>query len=171
MKSKKLLPPQELLLKVFSYSEETGVLLWKINPSRSVMVEMRAGEGRKYRRGTVMLCGHNYMTACIIWKMVHNEEPETVDHRDRGWSNDRLNNLRPATQQQNSCNRRVAVTSRSGVTGVMPRGKKFVAYIRHHGKLLSLGTHETLDSAISARRQAEMMYQGSFGAASSAAEG
>jgi hypothetical protein len=84
--------------------------------------------------------GYGLCAACrIIWKMVHDEEPQTVDHIDGNPRNDRIGNLRAATYAQNARNTRTR--SRSGFKGVMyvPRRNRFEARIRVKGRQVSLG--------------------------------
>jgi len=60
------------------------------------------------------------------------------------------------TQAQN---RRVKSTNKTGVTGVYKQGKSYIAHISVKRKQLYLGSFASFESAIEARRNAEIQYQ------------
>lgn len=72
-----------------------------------------------------------------------------VDHRDCDGLNNRRDNLRIATRQQNSANRG-RCGNQSGFKGVFSNGRKWTARIRFNDRLINLGTF--LDPADAARR-------------------
>jgi hypothetical protein len=59
------------------------------------------------------LCVHR-----LIFKMFTGEEPETVDHHDGNSHNNKIENLRSATQQQNLCNKTVYKTNKLGLKNI-----------------------------------------------------
>lgn len=69
-------------------------------------------------------------------------------------------NCRWATPTQQSRNTRVYKTSTTGIKGViyLKRDKVYRANIRANGEFLYLGTYKDIDSAISARYEAEVKY-------------
>lgn len=86
------------------------------------------------------------------------------DHIDRNPLNCRRNNLRPATQKQNTRNRTKMKNNTSGVTGVYwdKRSCVWVATIGVDYKHIRLGSFKNKDDAIKARLEAEIKYYGKF---------
>lgn len=84
-----------------------------------------------------------------------------VDHRDGDRLNNSRRNLRPATHQQNGMNRHSTVAV-SGVRGVYATGPHWIARLRINGRLLNLGTFDTIAKAARIRRRAEKKYFGRF---------
>ena len=87
-----------------------------------------------------------------------------VDHINGNTLDNRMSNLRMATQQQNAMNKAIAINNTSGVKGVsrVKRNNKWVARISFEGKRIVLGTFDTFEEAVKARRDAEELYYGEF---------
>ena len=101
----------------------------------------------------VKVAGKNIMVHNVII-MLHTGEPIPegleVDHIDRDGMNNKLENLRLVTRQENVCNTRCRKDSKTGIKGVAyrpTRKKPYVAHIQRHGKRISK-TFLTLDEAI-----------------------
>ena len=91
----------------------------------------------------------------VIWKMVHDEEPEEIDHIDGNPSNNRLDNLRAVDRITNLRNMRRSKANTSGVTGVHFRRGYWIASIHDEGRQVELGYFTNKDEAIRARNIAE----------------
>ena len=85
-----------------------------------------------------------------------------IDHIDGNTINNKIENLRPATQAQNTRNN-TGWAKKKEPLGVhkRPHGK-FVAYIRVNGTHKHLGTYFTEAEATAARIAAERLCYGSF---------
>lgn len=72
-----------------------------------------------------------------------------VDHINGNRLDNRRENLRIVTSQQNNMNRSVGRSNTSGYKGVSykTRNKKFAAQIKFNGKLMSLGYYHTAEEA------------------------
>lgn len=85
-----------------------------------------------------------------------------IDHKyGKNTRNDnRKENLRICTSSQNGMNRNLFPNNTSGVTGVSynKRDKKWVAYITINKQRHSLGSHNTFEDAVRARKEAEEKY-------------
>ena len=86
------------------------------------------------------------------------------DHIDRNPFNNRKENLRPATVQENNRNKSINKRNKSGFTGVrwLARLNKWIADIRIDKKSIHLGVYSNKDDAIRARLNAENKYFGGF---------
>lgn len=87
-----------------------------------------------------------------------------IDHRNRKKNNNRKENLRIVTSQNNSINIGVRSNNTSGTTGVIwnKTNRKWRARIRINNKDKFLGYFENIDDAIKVRLQAEKEYFGEF---------
>lgn len=83
-----------------------------------------------------------------------------VDHFNRNRKDNRRGNLKSITRQHNNWNKGLQTNNESGVTGVRfnKEAQKWVAYImRKH-----LGTFNSFDDAVKARKKAEQKYFGEY---------
>lgn len=146
----------EDLLKQLDYEPATGVFRWRVNKAR-VSVGTPAG---RISNGYVVikLNQKEHQAHRLAWFYVYKRWPESqIDHKDRVRHNNRLDNLREATNKQNHENLGLSRVNTSGVAGVRwdaSRGKWF-AFIRHHGRMKNLGRYASKMEAVAARRQAE----------------
>jgi len=163
------MPPKEVLEKLFHYDPKTGTLYWKINQgNRKAGTE--AGtirihpDGRKYRR--IQIQGKFYFVHRIIYHMMNGyslRQDQQIDHRDGDGLNNKLDNLRPCTNQQNSQNRRVNKNNKTGYKGVYVNkgNQKYCTCIMHNGKNIWLRDStgrmyfDTIEEAIKLRKAAE----------------
>lgn len=170
MRFLKPIPGREYLLNLLSYEPETGVLRWKERP-----LEMFRGQGgiriRAHLSWNTKYAGQEAFTAIfngyrtgsidgdvlqahrVIWKMVHDAEPENVDLKNGNRSDNRLLNLRGTNPLGNARNAARRNDNRSGITGVCfkSREQKWQAYINVDGKPRTIGTYFTFEEAIAAR--------------------
>lgn len=87
-----------------------------------------------------------------------------IDHINRNPLDNRLDNLRACTHQENLFNRNVPKHNTSGVVGVslFKRTGKYTARIGVDNKTIYLGCFDTIEEAMEARRDAEEKYFGEF---------
>lgn len=88
-----------------------------------------------------------------------------VDHINGNTLDNRKENLRICTNQQNTCNRKNANrNNKLGIKGVhwYKRNKKFIAQICINRKKINLGSYNVMGDADSAYRFAEEKYFGEF---------
>lgn len=87
-----------------------------------------------------------------------------VDHENHRTLDNRRSNLRIATAEQNSNNRRKRSDNTSGVTGVIWHtvASKWFAYIHAGGKRINLGYYGEFGDAVTARKTAEASHHGEF---------
>ena len=150
-----MLLTQERLKTLLEYCPDTGEFFWKIQKGRCKSGE-RAGATDTYGYRVIRLDGMLYKAHRLAWLYVHGRWPEgLLDHINRNPGDNKLANLREATQSENMHNAKRR--SRSGVPGVRwrPERDKWTAQIRVGYRTHMLGSFVSKDEAIAARRAAE----------------
>jgi len=71
-----------------------------------------------------------------------------LDHKNGNRKDNRIENLREASANENTWNKKISSNNVIGVKGIRKRGKRFEARIMHSGKSL-YSAHKSLDSAVS----------------------
>ena len=140
---------QELLHELFTLRED-GELVWKVSNARRVKIGDIAGSIQRstgYRRITVN--GKRYRAHRLIWFMVHGKFPvDMLDHINGNTLDNRISNLREATQQQNMQNQTKARSdNKSGFMGITPSRGRFRARIKLNGRSKHLGCFDTPEEA------------------------
>lgn len=87
-----------------------------------------------------------------------------VDHIGHDVSDNRKDNLRIVTEQENNMNRKKTEANTSGVVGVSfdKDNSKWVAYIKVNGKNHKIGRYVNFNDAVAARKSAEEKYFGEY---------
>lgn len=100
----------------------------------------------------------------VIFLIEHGYLPDVIDHANRGTLDNRIENLRAATQVQNMGNTKLSAANTSGRKGVTYRKDtgKWAAQIMFEGKHISLGSHADIEDAAKAYEVASVMYFGEF---------
>lgn len=154
--------PQIVLREAFTYSD--GAFFW--NP--------RKGEGREIKRFNTVFAGSpvrpvvdraGYLVLQLhgirlkmhraVFAYHHDEWPETVDHIDGDRSNNRVENLRPATKSEQQWNK--------SAKGYSTKGSRWVARIKVGGRRINLGSFQTERAAAEAYREAKVRLHNSYG--------
>jgi len=110
---------------------------------------------------TIRLDGVSFKVHRLLWKMREGSDPDGhIDHINQVPDDNRHENLRVVTNQENSKNQKRNRNNKSGVTGVVtcPKTEKFIAQICVDGKCKHLGTFTDKIDAIYARYYAEQDY-------------
>lgn len=151
MKIKNPPPTQDRLKQVLDYNPETGHFYWKISTGPRVRVGDRAAvyKGQGYAR--VQIDGVRYNAHRLAWLYVYGIYPEIlVDHINLDKSDNRIVNLRIATETENRRNTKTLENSKTGVKGVTYSTScpgKYEARIGDKGKNYYLGVFETIEAA------------------------
>lgn len=159
----------DLFSHLFSYCPDTGELRWKNTTSLKRLNGKLAGyvnSGDGYI--CVMVGLKNYKAHRIAWLLTHGKWPDgEIDHIDHNRTNNKITNLREATQVENSRNLSLSKKNTSGHVGVCwhKYEKKWYAYITVDGKQINLGLHNFIHDAVSARKKAqqELGFHGNHG--------
>lgn len=160
----------EFLRSVLDYDRETGIFQWKPRPDCNKTWNTRfAGKvagGIQPNKGkfywTVGVNNELYFGHTLAWFHVTGQWPQsTVDHEDGNGLNNRFDNLRLASQQQQCFNRKVRKDSASGMKGIYRRGSAYRVHIMLDGKP-STRTFHDLESAKQWHSEMAQRLHGSF---------
>jgi len=145
----KPLPSMETLNSLFEFKD--GVLYNK--PDRSYPA--KAGQPVGYEIAGyqfVDIKRQKYAVHRIAFYMHHGWVPDQIDHINGNGLDNRIDNLRPATDAQNAYNRATSKTNTSGHKGIVEyKGKKassWIAQIWYGGKYKHLGSFSSKELAV-----------------------
>lgn len=143
----KPMPSREELAALFDYDPATGALTYKDGTPALTRLH-----GKGYLCGQVN--GVTFYAHRIIWKLLHDEEPPQVDHRNGNRADNRKRNLKAASFAINAKNAAKRRDNTSGHCGVSwnKRLGKWVAYIRGDGQRIHLGYFTNKRTAAKVRR-------------------
>lgn len=160
----KQLPSQDRIGQLLSYDSRTGELYWKITQSNVIRSGSKAGSLNnangyvRIKLDKIMYAAHR-----LVWKMHTGKDPaHHLDHINGIRSDNRIENLREATNSQNIAAAKLNKISKSGKTGVyyIERLGKYTAAFRKNRKYNYLGLFGTLQEAEAAYLKA---FKESFG--------
>lgn len=152
----------EILRSVTNYDPEKGIFTWKVAPKHS---RIRVGDvaGCSDSKGYIVIkiLYKMYKAHRLAWLYTQGQWPiGQVDHINRVKSDNRIANLREATNVLNGQNRSKNCDNTSGHTGVcwVKGSSKWKAYITINQKRVNLGHFSTIEGAVSARKTGEQRY-------------
>jgi len=170
---------QETLKELLHYDPDTGVLTWctrdrkwfngqkqhccdswntRLAGKVAGNIFKKPHNGKSYLQVSVFDKWH--FCHRLVWLYVHGVEPTNVDHINGDGTDNRLCNLREVTFSENSRNTKRNSRNTSGVTGVSwsESRQKWCVSICVKGKTISLGRFKEFDDAVTARKEAEKLY-------------
>lgn len=159
----------ERLREILKYDPSTGVFSWRVKFSRTSAIGCVAGavymNGRRY----ITIATQRYFAHRLAWLYVHGRWPNAqIDHKNMNRDDNRIENLREATNQQNIANRRVLPSNLLGIKGVgissdrKRKPQRYRARIRVNDRLIHLGYFSTPELASAAYAEAAVKYFGEF---------
>ena len=162
------------LRKRLCYQPEAGKLFWRmVTPcerltEKACKIINKKYAGKEAATATnswgykiTVIQKHGFLAHRIVWAMHYGEWPvDEIDHIDGNKQNNCISNLRTVEGIENRKNMPKQRNNTSGCVGVDLKGKKWQARIGAggKGKRLDLGTFETFDEAVAARKKAEIEY-------------
>ena len=155
---------KELANKLFSYDD--GKLYWKSNLNQFSRAKIGletgyvAGDGYKRTKINQKLYG----THQIIFLMFYGYLPKQIDHINRDRLDNRIENLRAATNSQNQHNKSIPKNNTSGIQGVTwnKRAKKWYVQLMFNKKPMYFGVYKDLELAELVITEARRKYHGDF---------
>jgi hypothetical protein len=141
------------------YDSETGRLFWRANGRAGREAGHIDADG--YR--VIRLSGRLHRAHRLIWVLAHNEAPPPIiDHVNGNRTDNRPENLRAATHQQNMVNRGPARKNVLRMKGVRQRGARWLSQITHNRRAVFLGSYPTAEEAGAAYAAASRRLHGEF---------
>jgi len=152
---------QSKLKELLHYDPETGLFIWLIKPRIGVKSGVVAGFTTVHGYIHIGIDLREYKAHRLAWLYVHGRWPKhQIDHINHIRDDNRLINLREATQQENNKNLSIRSDNTSGVAGVhwYKATSRWMTYIFVGGKRVFLGYFDDKLDAICARKSAEIKY-------------
>jgi hypothetical protein len=171
----KKLPPLEYLNECFELRDE-GLLFWKVRPREHFLTahgcSITNGKFANKEAGTIHPYGYRIVVCRpygnikyhrIIYSMYHETALDValqIDHINGNKLDNRPENLRLISQQENNRNASRFAHNTSGINGVhwFKRDCKWHAAITINKKNIYLGTFDTIEEAAVAREAANVKY-------------
>lgn len=152
----------ERLKDILDYNPETGIFLW-LKYGGQKKIGDKAGSKRDDGYVIIQIDGKGYYAHHLAWFFVYGEWRK-LDHKDLIKSNNKIDNLRPATTQQNAFNQGEKRKNKMGIKGITidKRTGKWIAYIKINNKSKYLGSYITPEEAGEAYRKMAEKYHGEF---------
>lgn len=170
------LPTRDRCHELLEYNPNTGIALWKPRASGAKPGELKrwnsryAGKVAAQRTRThsghiqISIDGKLYYLHRLIWMMMTGNEPaDQIDHINGDPSDNRWDNLRPASHSENIRNRTMRSDNSSGRKGVYwNRSQKLWHAQIYAGRKIHLGFYQDLDAAAAAYAAGSARYHGDF---------
>lgn len=141
---------RDRLLEVLDYDQESGLFEWKISTSDRVKPGDLAGGPGTGGYTMIGIDGLRYRAHRLAWLYIYGLWPSRgLDHRNGIPDDNRISNLREATQTQNNANSKRSTRNTSGLKGVSlfrPTGR-WQAQIRIYRQSIHLGFYSTREEA------------------------
>lgn len=133
------------ILKLLDYDRATGTFRWKETRSRGALKGAIAGGLYTHGYINIRSLGKNHLAHRLVWFVEKGLPlPAEVDHINGNRADNRIENLRAATRQENMRNiRKVRGVGALKGTSWSQEGKKWRADIRIGGKKKYLGLYNT----------------------------
>lgn len=157
-------PTIDRLKQMFRYEPDSGDIFW-IEKGKGKIKKQAAGTTELGGYKGIMIDGKRIRSHRIAWALFYGEWPEDqIDHINRIKSDNRIENLRKATNSQNGKNLPIKSNNTSGCPGVCfdKINNKWRATIKVNYKTISLGRFVDFADAVTARKDAEIKYYGEW---------
>lgn len=164
MRVSRKLPSLALLQEYLKYYPDTGNLFW-LKETRGSRPNTLAGALDKSTGYTrIMFQGIKYGASRIAWKLYYEEEPPNfIDHINGKRADNRIENLREATNAENVFAGKLRSDNTTGIKGIQQWTKgRYRAIINMDGKRKHIGIFDTIEEAQTAYQQLAQQIYGEF---------
>lgn len=138
---------QEELKTIISYDEKTGEFK-KISSTTTIRLNKRYLQ--------ISIKGKYRPLHRLAWFYKYGEVPIEIDHKDHNRMNNKIENLRNVDRSANLKNKSKQKNNTSGFCGVYKSGNKWRARISIDGNIFNIGSYDTKEKAIEARKKEEV---------------
>jgi len=149
------------LKKILDYNPKTGCFTWLRTSGSRAVKGRRAGYIRGDGYEKIMIDGNDYYAHRLAWFYMTGEWPKHhIDHINHNPSDNRIENLRVATNHQNRKNMNVYKKNKFGLSGIRwdYKAERWRVQIGVEGNGLYLGSFASLFEAACARKSAEVRF-------------
>jgi hypothetical protein len=143
----------ERLRELLNYDPATGEFTWKVAIGKKVRAGNVAGNINHKGYRIIVIEGRPHRAHRLAWLWMNGVWPKkNVDHINRVRDDNRITNLREATDSENQHNRLKQRDNTSGHKGVSwhARDKRWLARIGVSGKVVRLGRFQSVEEAAAA---------------------
>jgi hypothetical protein len=164
MRSRKPDFSPEFLRSIMSYDPKTGKFAWLVRTSIRISVGDPVGFLGNNGYLATRIDGRYFLLHRLAWYHLRGEwPPEQIDHINQNRTDNRIDNLRLANNQQNSFNSTLKPTNTSGFRGVArSKAGTWRARIMINGADIYLGSFKTKENAALAYNFAAHEHFGPF---------
>jgi len=154
---------QELLKEFTEYDPDTGIFRWRKLSGYKGFVGKTIGSVHSEGYLEAMIARHRCFLHRAAWLYMTGEMPRYIDHINGDRTDNRWQNLRNASAQQNKANAKVNKNNKSGTKGVhLDHRNLWVAFICVNRKSIYLGSFTNKDEAHAAYVEAANKHFGEF---------
>ena len=149
---------QELLKQMFTYHQD-GTLFYNKNGKKVI------ANPSKYNNYTYVNIDRKPVKFHrIVYLYCHGYLPDCIDHINGIRHDNRIENLRPSTKQENCLNRTKSKNNTSGFKNVSwsKVGKKWTVQLKANNKYTNFGYYEDIELADLVAQEARNLYHGAF---------
>ena len=152
---------QDELKRVLSYDENSGLFtrIAKVKRSKAKIGDIA---GTKHSLGYIIITigKKKYKAHRLAFVYMNGEVGDFIDHINHVRDDNRWSNLREVTRAENSRNRLIHSSNKSGVSGVSwhSTNKRWCSKISIDNKSVHLGSFVEFHEAVNARKNAEVLY-------------
>jgi hypothetical protein len=153
------------LQEFLAYDAETGKLIWKKKPSKNISAGNLAGYYSKTGYVQIGISGKIYYGHRVAWAIYYNETPpKMIDHINNDKLDNRICNLRSASNAENMRNMGKTKRNKTGYKGVYyhQKNKKYIAAIGYKMKTIYIGSFNTAEEARAAYCEAAERLHGPY---------
>lgn len=140
----------ELINSLLRYEPETGKLYWRVTKSATAVANSVAGSVNAKGHVNLQINKKMYAAHQVVFALHHGYVPLEIDHINGVKTDNRIENLRACTSQQNKGNIGLLSSNRSGYRGVSLNNRTgfYHAQIKINGKQTYLGRFTTPEEAV-----------------------
>ena len=157
---------QERLRSLLYYDPNTGWFTNRVTRANTVVGEIAGYKHYASNHWYIMVDYKKYKAHRLVWLYYYGTWPNgEIDHINGDGIDNRLDNLRECTHQENGRNTKRRIDNTSGKRGVYfdKKNRKWRAYIGIDGRNRFIGSrYDTIEEAIAARKLAETEFFGEF---------
>jgi len=153
---------KDYLHQLFEYKD--GHLYWKVTLNNRGKVGKKAGSPRNWGYEIIGINGKMYLKHRLIFMMFKGYFPKKIDHIDGNPKNSKIENLREATDAENSYNAKTRKDNKSGCKNVFwhKHAKKWSVVVKANNKVVFRKNLDNLELADLVAQEARDKFHKNF---------